>query len=335
MTSPEMEPDEEMRALAVEEAQTTLEALDDLRRRIKFELIPHDPVEDGSAIIEVRTAIGGEESASFVAQISRMYTKYCEAVMDEESGRARFQVEEINAVPIDAVASSDAFREVILHIIGKGAYKMLRHEAGIQRVQRIPANQSTGRIQSSTIAILVLPGGNADGSNNDSEVKDDVVDPKDVKLEVMRSRGAGGQHVNKTESAVRLTHEPTGITVSMQDSRSQHQNRTKAWAVLRARLQDRKMQEEQSQNRNFRKIQIGGMDRSDRVRTYNFPQDRVTDHRVPINVSGIDEIMNGEAEGGLAYLIDALRQHQEDLTLQHLQQQVKDEIVILEKELAQ
>lgn len=319
--------------MALEEASSTLESLDNLKEQIRIALLPHNPLDDASAIVEVRTGIGGEESALFVGEISRMYTKFCENLLHQETGQASFQVERINAIPTDSFSSFDAFREVILQIKGKGAYKLLQNEAGIHRVQRIPLTTNTKKLQSSTIAVLVLPGGNANGNEDpdSSEVKDDIVDPKDVKVEVMRSRGAGGQHVNKTESAVRLTHEPSGITVSMQDSRSQHQNRTKAWAVLRARLRDRQLRQQEANNRNQRRVQMGGMERGDRIRTYNFPQDRVTDHRIPINCNGITQIMDGESEGGLNYLIDSVRQYQEQLTLQDLQQQINDQIVHLER----
>jgi peptide chain release factor 1 len=334
MTSPDIEPDEEMRNLALEEAQSTLETLDVLRLQIRKELIPHDPMDDQSAILEVRPGVGGQESTLFVGEIARMYSKYCESVEDQETAKVRFQVEEMSSTPTDVTATSgDAFKEVILSIKGKGAYGLLKNEAGVHRVQRVPATQNTGRLQTSTIAVLVLPGGGQDDSGNDIEAEkmDDIVDPKDVKTEVMRSRGAGGQHVNKTESAIRLTHEPTGITVSMQDSRSQHQNRTKAWAILRARLYDRKMREDESQNRNTRRLQVSGMDRSDRIRTYNFPQDRVTDHRISLSSNGLDAILNGEPESGLGDMIEALQEHRDHLNLQALQQQITEDLAQAER----
>ena len=329
MTSAEAEPDAEMRELAAEEARTTLDALDELRDRIKSQLLPQDPADSQNAILEIRPGVGGQESACFVAEVYRMYAKFCENIRDEETGLAAFEIEELSATPTDAVSETVAYKEIIVSVKGKGAYGLLRLEAGVHRVQRIPATQNTGKLQSSTIAMVVLPG----GAQGESEVgkKDDVVDPKDVKTEVMRSRGAGGQHVNKTESAIRLTHEPTGITVSMQDSRSQHQNRVKAWAILRARLQDRQMKDEENQNRSVRRLQVAGMDRSDRVRTYNFPQDRVTDHRVPISSNGIDSVMDGEEHGGLGYLIDALKEHHERLVLQQLQQEADAELAQLSK----
>lgn len=203
-------------------------------------------------------------------------------------------------------------REAILQVEGPGAFHALRFEGGVHRVQRVPTTQNLGKLQTSTIAILVLP---MQGNNTDQA--DDIVDPKDVKIETMRARGAGGQHVNRTESAVRLTHLPTKITVSMQDSRSQHANRTKAWGVLRARLMDLKLREDAAQNRAMRRSQVASADRSERVRTYNFPQDRVTDHRVNISLSGISSIMDGDDDGGagLTYLIRELIEADEEQRL--------------------
>ncbi|UZJ52133.1 hypothetical protein CBS101457_001453 [Exobasidium rhododendri] len=325
MTSPEGESDEEMRNLALEEAEITLESLDDLHELISKEILQKDPIDEQSAILEVRTGVGGQESALFVAEIYRMYAKYCERLVDEESGRVAFEVEELSFTPTDVVASSDAYKEVVLSVKGRGAFGLLRSEAGVHRVQRVPATQNTGKLQTSTVAVIVLPGGGP-GDTSDVDKKDDLVDPKDVKTEVMRSRGAGGQHVNKTESAIRLTHEPTGISVSMQDSRSQHQNRTKAWAILRGRLQDRRMREEESLNRSTRRLQVSGMERSDRVRTYNFPQDRVTDHRIPVSTNGLGAILEGEVDGGLGFLMEELQQHKKLLTLQSMKAQISAEL---------
>jgi peptide chain release factor 1 len=330
MTSPDVEPDEEMRKLAIEEAETTLNSLDDLRERIAKELLPKDPIDEESAILEVRTGVGGQESAVFVANISRMYARYCEHLVDEGTGEAAFQVEELSSTPTDVTALSDAFKEVVLSVKGKGAFGMLRSEAGVHRVQRVPETTSTDKLQTSTIAVIVLPGG-GQGASPDLEKKDDLVDPKDVKTEVMRSRGAGGQHVNKTESAIRLTHEPSGISVSMQDSRSQHQNRAKAWIILRGRLQDRRMKEEESLNRSTRRQQVSGMERSDRIRTYNYPQDRVTDHRIPVSSNGLTAILEGEVDGGLGYIMEELQRYKQLLALQSMREQISAELVQVEK----
>lgn len=340
MSLPDFEPDEGMRALAEEEVEQVSNVLSDLQRRIMHLVIPRDPIEEQNAIIEVRPGVGGSESALFTAEIARMYMRFCEKGIadsreDEDSTASSFEVEQLSATPLSVSVtggggSSEAYREVILSVKGSGAYGLLRHEAGVHRVQRIPATQNLGKIQTSTIAVIVLPAGSEKDEAVLGSARDDVVDPKDVKIEVMRSRGAGGQHVNKTESAVRLTHEPTGITVSMQDSRSQHQNRTKAWAILRARLLDRKLQAEAEENRDVRRSQIGSMQRHERVRTYNFPQDRVTDHRLPLTMKGLDYVLDGENEGGLGYLIHALQQHQDTLSLRALKERIEQDIVTLQ-----
>ena len=209
----------------------------------------------------------------------RMYIKYCDnrAAQAAEEGNpealgAGWRTELLSATPVDVSTSgsvSEGLREAILQVHGENAFNALRYEAGVHRVQRIPTTQNLGKLQTSTIAVLVLP-----VQGGEAERADDIVNPQDVKVETMRSRGAGGQHVNRTESAVRLTHLPTNITVSMQESRSQHQNRARAWEVLRARLLDRKLQADAASNRAMRRSQVASADRSERVRTYNFPQVR-------------------------------------------------------------
>lgn len=237
---------------------------------------------------------------------------------------ATWRTELLSISPVDISSSgntSEGIREAILQVHGDDAYDSLRFEAGVHRVQRIPTTQNLGKLQTSTIAILVMP------VLGEVDQAEDVVDPKDVKGETMRSRGAGGQHVNRTESAVRLTHVPTGITVSMQESRSQHQNRTRAWEVLRARLLDRKLRAEAESNRALRRSQVASADRSERVRTYNFPQDRVTDHRVGISLSGISQIMEGDDGGGvgLTYLIQELQDREAEQQLEGLLEEYADE----------
>ncbi|KAN0066205.1 Peptide chain release factor 1, mitochondrial [Thecaphora frezii] len=310
----ESDPDADMRSMALEEVSQLEAELQEARDALQDVLLASsdDPIEATAegAILELRPGVGGQESSLFVAEVTRMYTKFCENKPADDDGSGEWQVEPLSFTSTDVTVSGSGhgagLKEAILQVKGKGAYRRLKYEAGVHRVQRVPATQSLGKLQSSTIAVMVLPV----SANNDADSSkaDDLVDPKDVKTEVMRSRGAGGQHVNKTESAIRLTHEPTGITVSMQDSRSQHQNRTKAWAVLRARLLDRKMRQEVEGNRAKRLAQVAGMDRSDRIRTYNFPQDRVTDHRINLSLTGIDSIMEGEHEVGLGleYMISQL-----------------------------
>ncbi|SPO46364.1 related to MRF1 - peptide chain release factor, mitochondrial [Moesziomyces antarcticus] len=305
------DPDEDMRALATEELPLIEEELAEARTQMEELVLSSitDAIEAQAvgAVLEVRPGVGGQESTLFTAEVARMYERFCEQKPADEDGSGEWQVEMLSSTSVDVSTSSSGsgagLKEAIIEVKGRGAFQKLKFEAGVHRVQRIPATQSLGKLQTSTIAVMVLP--ISEGSENKA---DDLVDPKDVKVEVMRSRGAGGQHVNKTESAIRLTHEPTGITVSMQDSRSQHQNRTKAWAVLRARLLDRRLKQEVEGNRERRLAQVASMDRSDRVRTYNFPQDRVTDHRVNLSLNGIDSIMEGEHEPGtgLDYIMESL-----------------------------
>ncbi|WFC98854.1 Peptide chain release factor 1, mitochondrial [Malassezia yamatoensis] len=311
----ETEQDADMRELAQQEVLALQEQVTDLWQELRQKVLTNSPGNFGSegAIIELKQGVGGQESCLFLSEMLRMYTKYCEnraqqadMAHDVHALGANWRVELLSVTPVDVSSSSggsDALREAILQVKGNGAFEALRFEGGVHRVQRIPTTQNLGKLQTSTIAILVLP-----MLANDPKASDDIVDPKDVKIETMRSRGAGGQHVNRTESAVRLTHLPTKITVSMQDSRSQHANRAKAWDVLRARLMDRKLREDAAQNRAMRRSQVSSADRSERVRTYNFPQDRVTDHRVNISLSGISSIMDGDDDGGagLTYLIQQL-----------------------------
>ena len=284
-------------------------------------------VKSKGAIIELKQGVGGQESCLFLSEMLRMYMKYCEnrAQQALESGKDRvlgsgWRVELLSATPVDvstSSGSSDALREAILQVHGEQAYEALRFEAGVHRVQRIPATQNLGKLQTSTIAIIVLP------MQGGEEQADDILDPKAARTERMRARGRGGQHVNRTESAVRLTHDPTGITVSMQDSRSQHQNRAKAWEVLRARLLDRHLKKEAEENKALRRSQVASADRSERVRTYNFPQDRVTDHRVGISLSNIGGFMDGDDDdgGGLTYLLEELMASEDEIRLHALLEQ--------------
>lgn len=320
----ETEQDQDMRELAEAELHTLHEDLSALQNELRQKILATttSTAESHGAIIELKQGVGGQESCLFLSEMLRMYTKYCESraqeaedAQDPNALGAGWKTELLSSTPVDVSASTvgaDAMREAILQVEGPGAFHALRFEGGVHRVQRVPTTQNLGKLQTSTIAILVLP---MQGNNTDQA--DDIVDPKDVKIETMRARGAGGQHVNRTESAVRLTHLPTKITVSMQDSRSQHANRTKAWGVLRARLMDLKLREDAAQNRAMRRSQVASADRSERVRTYNFPQDRVTDHRVNISLSGISSIMDGDDDGGagLTYLIRELIEADEEQRL--------------------
>lgn len=282
------EKDDEMRALAEEELASLQDRSEELLIEVHAGLAAEAATDTSpsGAIIELRSAIGGAESSVFVTEMTRMYERWC-----SEQG---WRVTLLSATSTDTTNASDIYKDAILQVQGDGAFASLQYEAGIHRVQRIPVTTSVAKLQSSTITVVVLP---FDDTDTSAPRADDVVNPSDVKSEVMRSRGAGGQHVNKTESAVRLTHLPTGISVSMQDSRSQHQNRERAWQILRARLLDLKMKREEEEARAKRGEQIVGLTRGDRVRTYNFPQDRVTDHRLTQNVGDIAAFMEGSGEG--------------------------------------
>ncbi|WFD35031.1 Peptide chain release factor 1, mitochondrial [Malassezia cuniculi] len=328
----ENDPDKDMRELAALELEAHQEAADSLRDEVKKQILQtQSPIVTTGAIIEIKQGVGGQESTIFAGEMLRMYTKYCESRMlqaqdagDMTAMGATWRTELLSQSLVDVSSSgniSEGIREAILQVHGHDAYDALRFEAGVHRVQRIPTTQNLGKLQTSTIAILVMP------VQAETTTADDIVDPADVKIETMRSRGAGGQHVNRTESAVRLTHTPTGISVSMQESRSQHQNRARAWEVLRARLLDRKMRADAESNRALRRSQVASADRSERVRTYNFPQDRVTDHRVGISLSGITQIMDGDDGGGagLTYLIQELQEREAERQLEGLLEEYADE----------
>ncbi|QRV78540.1 peptide chain release factor 1 [Ceratobasidium sp. AG-Ba] len=298
------DPDPELRALATDEQASLLNTLQKLAsERFPSLLIQNSPTASYGAIMELKAGVGGSESALFLGDLSRMYARFaathrfgCEWVEKNEAG------------------VGGGIKDAILEIKGEGAYDLLRWESGVHRVQRVPATEAQGRVHTSTVAVVVLPA--IEGEANENEA-DDILDPKDVRTDVMRSRGAGGQHVNRTESAVRLTHEPTGITVSMQDSRSQHQNRAKAWLILRARLLDRKIQADIAARRAVRRDLVKGADRSEKVRTYNFAQDRVTDHRVGISIKNLVSVLEGDA---LEDIIQALQRDHEASVMEELLQ---------------
>ncbi|KAF8326837.1 release factor, partial [Cantharellus anzutake] len=304
------ETDPDMRTLLTEERDSLLASLSEtLSQTFPRLLIPPSSTTQMSAIMEFKAGAGGDEATLFLAELVRMYTRVATA-----SG---FSVELVSSSDTDGSrGSGGGLKDAILEVKGEGAYDFLRWESGVHRVQRVPATESQGRVHTSTVALVVLPSSDESSS---TDTMDDVVDPKDVRVEVMRARGAGGQHVNRTESAVRLTHEPTGITVSMQDSRSQHQNRTKAWQILRARLLDIKIQETLQQQRDTRRDLVKSSDRSQKIRTYNFPnhffQDRLTDHRIGHSLNNLPEVMEGER---LTELIAELKRNQEMAMIEDL-----------------
>jgi peptide chain release factor 1 len=277
----DLEDDEEMKELAKEEAAELEEAIEASTGRLKVLLLPKDPNDEKNVILEIRAGTGGDEAALFGNDLLRMYLRYAE--------RTRWSTEiiEMNDTEIGGV------KEAVVMIKGKGAYSRLKYESGTHRVQRVPETESSGRIHTSAATVAVLP------EVDDVEVN---IDPNDVRVDVYRSTGHGGQSVNTTDSAVRLTHIPTGLVVTCQDEKSQIKNKDKAFKVLKARLYDMMMQEQNAKISSERKSQIGSGDRSERIRTYNFPQGRVTDHRVNVTLYKLDAFLDGDIDE----IIDAL-----------------------------
>ena len=270
----EMLSDPDMKALAEEEMHTARARMDEIETDLQRLLLPKDPNDERNIFLEVRAGTGGDESALFAGDLLRMYMRYAE--------RQRWTTELVSESPSDL----GGYKEAIVRIVGQGAYSKLKFESGGHRVQRVPATEAQGRIHTSACTVAVLA--EADEIN---EVK---IDPTEVRIDVFRASGAGGQHVNKTESAVRITHLPTGIVVECQDDRSQHKNRERAMKILAARIMDQRTREQQAKEASTRKTLIGSGDRSERIRTYNFPQGRVTDHRINLTLYKIDQIMDGD-----------------------------------------
>ena len=276
------ETDDEMRALAAEERGALAATLPELDRRLKVLLLPKDADDERSAILEVRAGTGGDEAALFAADLFRMYQRYAEL------HGWRFELMQASDTGIGGI------KEAIAEIAGKGVFARLKFESGVHRVQRVPETESSGRIHTSAATVAVLP---------EAEEVDIEIDEKDLRIDVFRSSGPGGQSVNTTDSAVRITHVPTGIVVSQQDEKSQHKNRAKAMKVLRARLYDAERAAKDAERAASRRSQVGSGDRSERIRTYNFPQGRVTDHRINLTLHKLDRVLAGEA---LDELVDAL-----------------------------
>ncbi|WP_126446007.1 peptide chain release factor 1 [Sulfuricystis multivorans] len=275
-TARTMESDPELREFARNEAEAAQAELMRLEDALQRALLPRDPDDEKNVFLEIRAGTGGEESALFAADLFRMYVRYAE--------RQGWHVEVVSQNESDL----GGYREIIARIVGSGVYAKLKYESGGHRVQRVPATEAQGRIHTSACTVAVLPEADAIG-----EVE---INPADLRIDTFRASGAGGQHINKTDSAVRITHLPTGLVVECQDDRSQHRNKAQALAVLAARLKDRQQRERQQKIASTRKSLVGSGDRSERIRTYNFPQGRVTDHRINLTLYKIDAIMDGELD---------------------------------------
>lgn len=267
--------DKDFREMVQAEYEESKAKMEKLLEDLKILLLPKDENDDKNVIIEIRGGAGGDEAALFANSLYRMYTMYAE-------GR-RWKQEVLNQSPTEL----GGFKEISFSISGEGAYSRLKFESGVHRVQRVPETESQGRIHTSTVTVAVLP------EADEVEVE---IDNKDLKIDVFRSSGAGGQHINKTESAVRITHLPTGLVVECQDERSQHKNKDRAMSILRSRLYDMKLQEHNDQIAGERRAQVGTGDRSERIRTYNYPQGRMTDHRIGLSIYRLEELLNGNLD---------------------------------------
>lgn len=268
----------EMVEAELEEAKGNLE---EIEKKIKILLLPKDPNDDKSVIVEIRGGAGGEEAALFAGVLFRAYTRFAE--------RNGWKAEIVDANPTEL----GGFKEVVFSIEAKGAYSKLKYESGVHRVQRVPSTEASGRIHTSTITVAVLP---------EVEDVDVYINPSDLEIDTYRASGAGGQHINKTESAIRITHKPSGIVVTCQDQRSQHKNKDKAMKVLRSKLYELAQEQQHSEVAQARKSQVGTGDRSERIRTYNYPQGRVTDHRIGLTLYKLEAVLDGD----LYELIDSL-----------------------------
>lgn len=277
----EEEQDKELKELAAQELEELTKRKEELEQNLKVLLLPKDPNDDKNVIMEIRAGTGGEEAALFAGDLFRMYSRYVE--------RKNWGLEILSQNATDI----GGYKEIIFQVSGQGAYSRLKFESGVHRVQRVPVTEAQGRVHTSAATVAVLP---------EAEEVDVEIDPNDLRIDVFCSSGPGGQSVNTTQSAVRVTHLPTGIVVSCQDEKSQHKNKDKALKILRARLLDRAIAQQQGELAEARKTMVGSGDRSERIRTYNFPQNRVTDHRIGLTLHKLDVIMDGD----LGEIIEAL-----------------------------
>jgi peptide chain release factor 1 len=278
------EPDEELRAMARDEADRLETRAAVLESELRLQLVPRDPNDDRDVIVEVRAGAGGEEASLFAADLFRMYARYAE--------RRRWKLE----VMTTSESESGGFKEIIAELRGDGAYSRLKYESGVHRVQRVPSTEAQGRIHTSTATVSVLP------EADEVEVQ---IDEKDLRVDVYRSSGPGGQSVNTTDSAVRITHLPTGLVVAIQDEKSQHKNRAKAMSVLRARLLEAEQDRQAAERGEERRSQVGSGERSEKIRTYNFPDDRVTDHRIGLTVHNLPGLLEGDLDRVIEPLVEA------------------------------
>ncbi len=285
--------DPELREMAADEVASSRARLEVLEQHINLLLLPRDPADNANIFLEVRAGTGGDEAALFAADLFRMYGKYAE--------RRGWQVEVIST----SESELGGYKEIIARIIGHGAYSLLKFESGAHRVQRVPATESQGRIHTSACTVAILP--EAD------EITDYDLNPADLRVDTFRASGAGGQHVNKTDSAIRITHIPTGVVVECQDERSQHKNRARALSLLKSRLLQAERDKQSSEQAQTRRRLVGSGDRSERIRTYNYPQGRVTDHRINLTVYKLDGVLEGELDLVIQPLVS---EHQADLMAQ-------------------
>ncbi len=284
------DPDQDLRLLAIDELSDLEKLKDQTEHQLKILLLPNDPRDDYNVFLEIRAGTGGNEAALFASDLCRMYCRYAE--------RLRWKVEILN----ESFAEQGGYKEVILRIIGTGAFSRLKFESGVHRVQRVPSTESQGRIHTSTCTVAILP--------ELEKIENIEISVADLKIDTYRASGAGGQHVNRTDSAVRLTHIPTGIIVECQDDRSQHRNKAKAMNLLKAKILAKEQEKQQKAIDSARRDLVGTGDRSERIRTYNFPQGRITDHRINLTIYNLQNIIDGELNPIIAPLIE---EHQMDL----------------------
>ncbi len=284
--------DDELKEIVKEELPQLKEQLELLENKLKLLLLPKDPNDDKNVLLEIRAGTGGDEAGLFVGDLFRMYAQFAEM--------HRWKVDVISSNPAGGMGG---FKEIIALIEGKGAYSVLKYESGVHRVQRVPVTESQGRIHTSAVTVAILP---------EAEEVEVNIDPNELRIDVYRSSGHGGQSVNTTDSAVRITHLPTGLVVTCQDEKSQHKNKAKALKVLRARLLDSMVQKQNAEISESRKTQVGSGDRSERIRTYNFPQGRVTDHRIGLTLYNLESLLNGNIHP----ILGALATHFQSKALQ-------------------